>query len=128
MAITLNLLVTRSIEPGVDELSGPLYRVNYEVTEAVDIPAKIFVLNVDEDYFEHVVTLWHLDNLPLTKEDAVDAGDTYYLNDSGYREYDSLERANEFEAYTTTRIQTMAHDYAVAQGVFPGTVEINITE
>ena len=123
MSITIELRQTQEVIPGV-----PMYRVTNKVTRSIGIEREIFVMNTETDYFEHVATVWHIDNTPASKEEATVIGSPYYLSDEAYREYPSIETALEFAVYTRSRTEGLARAYSEATGEFPGVFDYTYIE
>jgi len=128
VTITLELRQVRTIEPGTNPDSGSLFKVLNTVVYADNIPKKIFVMNSDNDYFEHVATLWDMKNVPDTKEEAERQSSQFYRHHIAYREYDTVAVAQHFAVYTRHRIEGLLDAYAEAAGDFPGVFDYTFTE
>jgi len=123
MSITIELRQTQEIIPGVPE-----YRVTNKVTRSVGIAREVFVMNTETDFFEHVATVWHMDNTPSSKAEAIVIGSAYYRADEAYREYPAIETALEFAGYTRSRTEGLARTYGEAAREFPGVFDYTYTE
>jgi len=121
VSVRVDLKQTKTIEP------GPVYRVTNLVTYAQDIPSKIFVFNTDTQLFEHVATLWDLQNYPLTQTEAINNAIAYYLASECYGDYTNIQSALNFTASIFSRVEGLVRDYAEANGVFEGVTTHTIT-
>lgn len=122
MSVRIEFTQTKTIE------AGPLYKVNNVVNVAQSIPPEIFVHNTTTQAFEHVATLWDMNNIPGSLQGAIDNDMDYYRLSTGYKEYESLTTASNFEAYVYSRVVSLVQDYAAAIGDFPGEVRRIVTE
>ena len=128
MTVLLELRQVSTVEPGTSPDSGALYKVLNTVVYAETIPKKVFVMNIDNDYFEHVATLWHMQHIPDTKEESERVSCQFYRHDVASRQYDTVATAMDFAEYTRVRIEGLVNVYATAAGEFPGTFDYTFTE
>ena len=128
MSVTIDLTQTQTIIPGETEEDGPQYRVTNLVTRSEGISRAIFVMNTETDVFEHVATVWHMNYVPGSKEEAQLEGSPYYRADTAYRQYDSVGIAIDFAEYTRARVSGLAQAYDDATGEFPGTFNYVLTD
>lgn len=121
MSVRIDLKQTKTIEV------GPVYRVLNQVTYAHEIPNTIFVFNTETQLFEHVATLWDLQNYPFTRTEAVNNSIEYYLASECARGYEDIQAALDFTASVFSRVEWLVRDYAEANGIFEGVVAHTIT-
>lgn len=121
MSVMIEVTQTKTTEP------GPVYKVVNEITDATDIPQKLFVIETDTDLFSHVATVWDLQNYPFTKAEAEALHIEYYLDATGTREYVTLQDGMDFAAIVVSRLEWLARDYTKAIDEFQGVVVHVIT-
>ena len=114
MSVQLDVEQVRTVE------EGPVYRVVTSVYYNLGIDRNIFVFNAETDAFEHVATPWDMGNTPTTKQDALDDGIDYYRLEAVTKDYDAIEDATTFAAYTLGRISSLAQAYDLAKTTFVG--------
>ena len=122
MTVTLEYVQTKAIE------EGPLYKVTTLVEYVHGIQETIFVYRTETQEFEYVATVWDMDNLPNTYEEALAEGVNFYRANTATKSYASIETADEFALYTRGRIDNLITDYSAARGEYPGTARHIITE
>lgn len=115
MPVTLTHTQVRSVE------AGPAYRTLDTVTASSGIDPEVFVFRVDNDAFEHVASVFDMDNLPNTKLQAVADGKDWYRLATVQRDYDTLVQADEFADTLLARMKRLLVDYDAAANGFVGT-------
>jgi hypothetical protein len=121
VTVRIDLKQTKTIE------EGPVYRVLNQVTYAQNIPPQIFVINMETDVFEHVATVWDLQNYPFTRQEAIDNLIPYYLASECVKDYTDIQTALEFTAHVYARVEWLLRDYEEANDVFEGVLTHTLT-
>lgn len=120
MSVTIDYTQTRTV------VEGPKYRVESVVTYTVNIAKDIFVFDVELGEYQHVATVWDMENVLNNRDAARLAGNKWYRDKACAVEYESQTDALEFVDYTEDRIQDLATQYARATGQFEGNVSYHI--
>jgi len=120
MSVTIDYTQVRTI------IEGPKYQIDTEVTYVSGIASEIFVMNTELGTFEHVATVWDMEHIVPSRDQAILEGLSYYRVSSCTVVYDTDLAAIEFTEYTEDRIQDLATKYARAIGEFEGTVNYHI--
>ncbi len=122
MTVTLEYSQTKAVD------EGPLYKVTTIVEYVHDVQDAIFVHRTETEVFEYVATVWDMDNLPNTREKALEDGVHFYRSKVAIKSYASIETAEEFALYTRARIGNLISAYSTASGEYPGTARYIVTE
>lgn len=120
MSVTIEYNQVRTV------VEGPKYRVASLVTYAVNIAKEIFVFDVELGEFQHVATVWDMENVLNNRDAARLAGNKWYRAKECTVEYEAQTSAIEFVDYTEDRIQDLATQYARATGEFEGNINYHI--
>jgi len=114
MSVKIEIHQVRSV------VEGPLYRVNTSVVHAIGIDRGIFVFRMDTQEFSHVATTWDMENYPDNLAEAQATPFEFYRQTSCVKDYEDAEVATQFAAYTRSRIDWLAKQYAIMQEEFVG--------
>ena len=114
MTVHVEMRQTRTLEP-----SG-VYRVKNEVLYATGIQREIFVFQVVDEEFSHVAYPYDMENVPVGKEAAAQAGNNFYRALEVTRDYDTLIKAMEFAVHSRDRVEFLVDIYETAIEGFEG--------
>ncbi len=114
MSVRIDVTQLRTVE------EGPIYRVSTSVVYNTGIDRNIFVFNTETEEFEHVASPWDIENLPTTQAQAILDNCDYYRQSSVIKDWDDIEEAIEFAAYTLSRVSSLAQQYELAESAFEG--------
>ena len=123
MATTVYIKMTQKRE--VEE--GPLYKVTNTVNTATGIEDEIFVMNTETQAFEHVATVYDMGHWLKERDDAIEEDDMYYRASICYKEYESLQDAEDFGDYTSGRVEYLVNQYYAYVNGFPATTVYEYT-
>lgn len=107
--------------------TGPVYRVENSVTYARGISKKVFVHNTETGEFEHVASVYDMENYPESRTNANNNAISYYRDSVGYKEFENVQIAEDFTEYTYQRIVALIRTYEQAVESFEGTITHSIT-
>ncbi len=114
MNVRIDVEQVRTVE------DGPLYRVATSVVYTTRIDRNIFVFNAATDAFEHVASVWDIDNLPTDKQTALNTSVDYYRLEAVTRDSADVAEASEFAVYTLSRIASLAQSYELVGNEYVG--------
>jgi len=120
MSVTIDYTQFRTI------IEGPKYQIETTVTYVAGIAREIFVMNTELGTFEHVATVWDMEHVVPSRDQAILEGRGYYRDSACMVVYDTDLAAIEFTEYTKDRVQDLVTKYARAVGEFTGTVNYHI--
>lgn len=120
MSVTIDYNQVRTV------VEGPKYRVASLVTYTEHIAKEIFVFDVELGEYQHVATVWDMENVLNDRDAARLAGNKWYRAKECTVEYESQTTSLEFVDYMEDRIQDLATQYALATGQFEGNVNYHI--
>ena len=114
MTVRLEIHQARTVE------EGPEFKVATSVTYASGINRNIFVFNTETEDFEHVATVYDMEQWLADRDDAIEAGDNYYRKDAAIVGYEVQETAADAASYTLERIEYLANQYNLMRTTFEG--------
>lgn len=114
MTVRIEMRQIRTLE------EGPIYRVKNEITYASGIQKEVFVFTVVDEAFSHVAYPYDMENVPVGKEAAAQAGNNFYRALDVIRDYDTLLKATEFAVHSRGRVSFLADEYELATEGFEG--------
>jgi len=121
MSIHLDLKQTKIIEP------DSVFCVENEVTYAHGIVPEIFIHNTETEVFEHVATVYDLENYPDSRTEAIDEQSPYYRKATAFKEFETVQTAENFTEYTYNRVRALVNTYEQALESFEGIIHHSIT-
>lgn len=120
MSVTIDYTQVRTVE------EGPKYKVDTTVTYVSGIASQIFVMNTETQEYEHVATVWDMENVVPDRDTAVLNRLNYYRASACAVEYETELAAMKFAAYTEDRIRALATDYNRYIQDFAGTFNYHV--
>jgi len=114
MTVRIEMRQTRTLE------EGPIYRVKNTILYATGIQKEVFVFQVVDEEFSHVAYPYDMENVPVGKAAAAEAGNNYYRALEVTRDYDTLNTATEFAVHSRGRVSFLADQYELATEGFEG--------
>lgn len=115
MSVRIEFTQERSV------VEGPLFRVTTVTTYTRGIDKNTYVFNTETQVFEHVASVFDMENYPNSRDTAIQDGAPYYRNYSVTVDYESETLAADAAVYTRQRLQTLANQYTVMSDGFVGT-------
>lgn len=97
------------------------YQVTTTVTETLGIAEEVFVYDTITETYQHVATVFDMDNYPATQAAAEDAGIPYYRLSEAVQSSIYLANAENAAAYTLLRIGLLQDAYYEYRTAFEGT-------
>lgn len=123
MSISFDLRQITSVQ------TGPLYRVNNEITAAVDATTAVFVYKTETQVFSHYATVADLETYPDSRAQALTDGALYYRLASVTRDWSTVTEMEADVAETKSRLRYLASELnAVQAGVASDTTTTIIPE
>jgi hypothetical protein len=120
MSVTIDYTQVRTVE------EGPRYKVQTTVSLVSGIASQIFVMNTELGTYEHVATVWDMENVVPDRDRAILELRNFYRASSCEVDYETEMAAIEFTTYTEDRIRALATAYDRYVRDFEGTVNYHV--
>ncbi len=121
MSVRIDIEQVRSV------LEGPVYRVYTAVTYNQGIDRNIFVFDTATEVFEHVASPWDLENLPTSRQEALNLGIDHYRLEKVTRDGDYVDEALDYATYVLARIASLTQAYELVVDQFTGSATSSYT-
>ena len=118
---TISITLVQTNEVIQDTSDGSLmYRVFCQITATEGVSLSLFVFDVLRQSYNHIATVYDLENFPESVGDALSQGVDFYRQQEVTRDFTDQSTALDFAKVTRARLRQLAADLPDALETFTG--------